>query len=74
MKIIPAVSDEDEWPIASAHLLYQPPKSNMSKPLAALVIVALFPLFLPVAAVWLLVIAAARIVEWWYQALEELKH
>jgi hypothetical protein len=72
MKIIPAVNDKDEWP-SSSFLAYQPTRSNMSKPVALLIIIGLFPLFVPVALISLLIIGASHIVELWYQALGVLR-
>jgi hypothetical protein len=74
MNIIPAVSIEDESPSPRVNIYQLAPRpNNMSKPVAALVVVGLFPLFLPVALVWLIFIVASWLTEFWYRALEDLK-
>jgi hypothetical protein len=74
MNIIPAVSIEDESPSPSRNIYQLAPwPNNMSKPLALLTVIGLFPVFLPVALVWLVFIAASWVTELWYRALEELQ-
>ena len=73
MNIIPAVSIEDESPSPSRNIYSLSPQSyNMSKPVALLTVIGLFPIYIPVALVWLVFIAASWVTEVWYRALEEL--
>lgn len=74
MNIIPAVSIEDESPSPRLNVYQLAPRSSyMSKPVALLIVISLFPIFVPVALMWLLFIAASSVTELWYRALEDLR-
>jgi hypothetical protein len=74
VNIIPAVSIEDESPSPSCNVYQLAPRPNdMSKPVALLTVIGLFPVFIPVALVWLIFIGASWVTELWYRALEELQ-
>jgi hypothetical protein len=45
----------------------------MTKFTAAIVLIVLTPIFLPVALIWTCFIAASHVVETWYRALEVLR-
>ena len=45
----------------------------MNKTTATLIVLVLFPVYLPIAIAWLCFIAASRVTELWYRAWEVLR-